>query len=142
MIQEPLMDSWILWTMLALITFGFWGFFPKLAVNYITPQSAVIYQVLGGLLVGILGLALVGFKPESHPLGILFALLTGITGVLGTLFYYSAASRGQISIVVSLTALYPLITILLAVVFLHETLTVKQVFGLCFAVGAIVLLAG
>ena len=127
---------------MALITFGFWGFFPKLAMNYIAPQSAVIYQVLGGLFVGIVGLALVGFKPETHPMGILFALLTGITGVLGTLFYYSAASRGQISIVVSLTALYPLITILLAIIFLHETLTLKQVVGLCFAISAIVLLAG
>jgi len=136
------MDSWFSWTILAMITFGAWGFFPKLAVNYISPQSALIYQVIGGMLVGILGLAMLNFKPETHPTGILYALLTGITGVLGTLFYYFAASRGQISIVVSLTALYPLITILLAVIFLHATLVLKQVLGLCFAVAAIVLLAG
>ena len=136
------MDSWFFWTILAMITFGAWGFFPKLAVSYISPQSALIYQVIGGMLVGVLALAMLNFKPETHPTGILYALLTGITGVLGTLFYYVAASRGQISIVVSLTALYPLITILLAVVFLHETLVLKQVLGLCFAVAAIVLLAG
>ena len=135
------MQSWFLWTILSLVTFGFWGFFPKLAVQYINPQSALIYQVLGGVLVGIVVMAMVGFKPETHRLGILFALLTGITGVLGTLFYYSAASRGQISVVVSLTALYPLITILLAVIFLHETLNLKQIIGLGFAIGAIVLLA-
>lgn len=135
------MDSWFLWTLLAMLTFGIWGFFPKLAVTYISPQSAVIYQVLGGLIVGIVGLAMVDFKPETHPMGILYAILTGITGVLGTLFYYAAASKGQISIVVSLTALYPLITILLAVVFLHETLVLKQVIGLCFAAAAIILLA-
>ena len=136
------MDSWFFWTILAMITFGAWGFFPKLAVSYISPQSALIYQVIGGMLVGVLALAMLNFKPETHPTGILYALLTGITGVLGTLFYYVAASRGQISIVVSLTALYPLITILLAVVFLHETLVLKQVLGLCFAVAAIILLAG
>lgn len=136
------MNSWFIWTLLAMITFGAWGFFPKLAVNFISPQSAVIYQVIGGMLVGIVGLGLVNFKPETHPLGILFALLTGITGVLGTLFYYAAASRGQISIVASLTALYPLITIMLAIVFLHEALVLKQVIGLCFAVAAIILLAG
>ncbi len=136
------MDSWFIWTILAMLTFGAWGFFPKLAVNYINPQSALIYQVIGGLLVGIVGLAMINFKPEIHPMGILFALLTGISGVLGTLFYYAAASRGQISIVVSLTALYPLITIMLAIIFLHETLVLKQVIGLGFAVAAIVLLAG
>jgi transporter family protein len=136
------MDSTFFWTLLAMVTFGAWGFFPKLAVNYISPQSALIYQVIGGLFVGIVGLAMLNFKPETHPMGILYALLTGITGVLGTLFYYAAASRGQISIVASLTALYPLITILLAIIFLHETLVLKQVIGLCFAVAAIVLLAG
>ncbi len=136
------MNSWFFWTILAMVTFGAWGFFPKLAVNYISPQSALIYQVIGGMLVGVVALAMLNFKPETHPMGILYALLTGITGVLGTLFYYFAASRGQISIVVSLTALYPLITIMLAIVFLHETLILKQVIGLCFAVAAIVLLAG
>lgn len=135
------MNSWFFWTILAMVTFGTWGFFPKLAVNYIGPKSALIYQVLGGLLVGMIGLAMLKFKPETHPLGILFALLTGITGVAGTLFYYVAASRGQISVVASLTALYPIITIMLAQIFLHETLVVKQVIGLCFAVIAIVLLA-
>jgi len=136
------MHSWFFWTILAMVTFGAWGFFPKLAVNYINPQSALIFQVIGGLLVGFVGLAMLNFKPETHPMGILYGLLTGITGVLGTFFYYIAASRGQISIVVSLTALYPLITIMLAIVFLHETLIFKQVLGLCFAVAAIVLLAG
>ena len=136
------MHSWFFWTILAMVTFGAWGFFPKLAVNYINPQSALIFQVIGGLLVGFVGLAMLNFKPETHPMGILYAILTGITGVLGTLFYYFAASRGQISVVVSLTALYPVITIMLALVFLQETLTLKQVAGLCCAVGAIVLLAG
>jgi transporter family protein len=132
--KEAKMDNWFLWTVLAMITFGAWGFFPKLAVSYISPQSAIIYQVIGGLLVGIIGLASVKFKPDMHPMGILYALLTGITGVLG--------SRGQISIVVSLTALYPIITILLAIIFLHETLVLKQYIGLGFALAAIFLLTG
>lgn len=88
------MHSWFFWTILAMVTFGAWGFFPKLAVNYINPQSALIFQVIGGLLVGFVGLAMLNFKPETHPMGILYAILTGITGVLGTFFYYIAASRG------------------------------------------------
>jgi len=136
------MNGWFVWTMLAMITFGAWGFFPKLAVSYINPQSALIYQVIGGMIVGVISLAMVNFRPDTHPMGILYALLTGITGVLGTLFYYAAAGKGQISIVVSITALYPLITILLAIIFLHETLVLKQYIGLGFALAAIILLAG
>jgi transporter family protein len=135
-------DNWFVSAVFALIIYGFWGFFPKIAVAYINPQSALVYQVVGGLLVGFLVLAMIGFKPETQPMGILFAMLTGITGVLGTLFYYAAASRGSISIVVSITALYPLITICLAFFFLDEPLTLRQLFGMLSAIIAIILLSG
>ena len=42
---------------------------------------------------------------------------------------------------VSLTALYPLVTVLLAFIFLREPLTGKQIIGLILAIGAILLLA-
>jgi transporter family protein len=93
--RDNFMESWFFWTILALVTFGLWGFFPKLAVNYINPQSALIYQVMGGMLVGIIGLVLIGFTPQIHPLGILFALLTGITGVLGTFFIMPQRAGGR-----------------------------------------------
>jgi bacterial/archaeal transporter family protein len=135
------MENWLIPAVTALFIYGLWGFFPKLAVTYINPLSAMIYQIAGAMLVGAIGLSLLGFRPDAHPKGILFAVLTGMAGVLGTLFYFIAASRGKISVVVSLTALYPLITILLAAVFLREAITVTQIFGMIFAVIAIVLLS-
>jgi transporter family protein len=60
--------------------------------------------------------------------------------MLGTLFFFAAASRGKISVVVSMTALYPLITIMLAAIFLREPITAKQVMGMLCAVAAIMLL--
>jgi transporter family protein len=86
-------------------------------------------------------LAWIGFEPDTHPKGVLFAVLTGISGVVGTLFYFAAATRGKISVVVSLTALYPLITILLAAFILKEPVTLKQIIGMGFALVAIVLLS-
>jgi len=136
------MDSWLAPACGALIIYGLWGFFPKLAVTYINPVSALIYQVAGAMLVGLATLFWVGFQPETHPKGILFAVLTGVSGVLGTLFFFAAASRGKISVVVSMTALYPIITILLAAVFLREPVTAKQILGMLCAVAAIVLLTG
>lgn len=135
------METWLIATILALIIYGFWGFFPKIAVTYISPQSALIYEVAGATLIGLLTLYLVGFRPDTHPKGVIFAILTGVAGMLGTLLYFVAASKGKISVVVSMTALYPLITILLAAVFLREPITIKQIFGMFFALVAIVLLA-
>lgn len=136
------MENWLIHAFAALVIYGLWGFFPKLAVTYINPASALIYEVAGAMLVGLACLLWVGFQPESHPKGILFAVLTGVTGMLGTLFFFAAASRGKISVVVSMTALYPLITILLAMFFLHEPVTAKQILGMLFAVAAILLLTG
>jgi len=135
------MDNWLLSALLAMIIYGFWGFFPKIAVSYISPPSALVYEVLGAILVGLITLFFIKFHPQHHPRGILFAVLTGIAGMTGTLFFFTAAQKGKISIVVGLTALYPLITVILAVIFLHETLTLKQIIGLILACGAILLLS-
>ncbi|NTV14642.1 MAG: EamA family transporter [Desulfobulbaceae bacterium] len=135
------MTSWLPASLAALFCFGLWGFFPKLAVAYLDPRSALVYQTLGGLLVGLLVLASLKFSPAFQVKGVLFALLTGIAGVSGTLCFFAAASRGRISLVVSLTALYPLITILLAALFLKEPLTLKHLAGMVCALAAILLLS-
>ena len=136
------MDGWLWSALAALMLYGLWGIFPKIAVSYISPQSALLYQIGGAMLVGIVALAQPGFRLESHPRGILFAVLTGIAGMTGTLFYLHAARHGKISVVVTLTALYPLLTILLATLVLKEPLTVKQLCGMGLALVAIVLVAG
>ena len=114
----------------------------KIAVTYINPQSALIFELAGAMLIGLLILYLVNFKPDLHPKGVLFAGLTGVAGMLGTLFYFAAASKGKISVVVSMTALYPVITIILAVIILREPITAKQIVGIAFALFAIALLSG
>ncbi|MDG4475063.1 EamA family transporter [Thiovibrio frasassiensis] len=134
------MESWLIPAFTALIIYGLWGFFPKLAVSYINPASALVFEVAGAMLVGLSALLWVGFQPETHPKGILFAVLTGVAGMLGTLFFFIAASRGKISVVVSMTALYPIITIIIAAIFLREPVTAKQVMGMVCAVTAIFLL--
>ncbi|HSR36445.1 MAG TPA: EamA family transporter [Desulfurivibrionaceae bacterium] len=136
------MDNWLLPALISLIIYGFWGFFPKLAVSYINPQSALVYEIAGAALVGLAALSLLQFQPETHPKGILFAVLTGIAGMLGTLFYFAAARNGKIAVVVSITALYPLFTILYAAIFLREPVTLKQLAGMVLALIAIVLLSG
>ncbi|RJX31205.1 MAG: hypothetical protein C4531_08415 [Desulfurivibrio sp.] len=135
------MENWLLSALLAMIIYGFWGFFPKIAVTYISPQSALVYEVGGAMLVGLLTLFFIRFQLQFHPTGMLFAVLTGIAGMIGTLFFFAAAQKGKIAIVVGLTALYPLITVILAVIFLREPLTLKQVMGLILACVAILLLS-
>ena len=124
-----------------MLSWGFFGFFPKLSVRHISPESAIIFEALGGLLVAAVVLYLVKFQPEIHPKGILYAVLTGCTGVVGALFYMRAATLKEVSVVASLTAVYPLVTIFLAWALLREPLTWRQAVGMAFAAVAIWLMA-
>jgi len=135
------LEGWFTAALAAMLLYGFWGFFPKLAVRYVSPASALIWEIAGAVVVGAITLVLVGFRPDAHPRGILFAGLTGITGMIGTLLFFHAAREGKIAVVVSMTALYPLVTILLAAIFLKEPITLKQVAGVVCALAAIFLFA-
>ena len=135
------MQSWLFPTITGLILFGLWGFFPKLTVAYLDAKSALVYQTIGSIIVGMVVLFHLKLQPAFHPRGMLFAILTGVAGVSGTLCYFAAASRGRVSLVVSITALYPLITIILASIFLREPLTVKQISGMACALVAIILMS-
>jgi transporter family protein len=133
------MTSWFIHAIIAFFLFGLWGFFPKLATNYIHPKSALAYEVLGGIVIAILILYLLKFRPEFDIRGLLFATLAGMAGTLGVLFFLFAVSQGKTSTVVTLTALYPLVTILLAFFILKEPITLKQGVGMMFALVAMIL---
>jgi len=135
------MNNWITWSLLALLTWGLWGLLPKFAVKYIDPNSAIFYEALGCALCGIILSLFFGGKPDADLRGSLFAGLTGVVGILGAWFYLYAARSTNISSVVVLTALYPVVTIVLAVFMLKEPLSLRQVVALMLALVAISLLA-
>jgi len=134
------MKGWLLPAFLAVFFWGFWGFFPKLAVRYIDPRSALVFQSIGAILLGVVVLVAMRFQVQWQPAGVLFATLTGFAGFAGSLFFLIAVSRVKISIVVALTALYPVLSITLAILLLRESISLKQFFGAVLAVAAAFLL--
>ena len=133
--------NWLLFTLIAMLLWGFWGFFSKLATASIRDVDAAVYQAVGSALVAGIAAFLVRFQPQGKPSGILYAVLSGVSAALATFFFFSAITRGRSVVVVSLTALYPLVTLALSVLFLHEVVTLKQLLGIGLALGAIVLLS-
>jgi transporter family protein len=135
------MTSWLSAALVSLISFGLWGFFTKLAVLHIDSRSALIYQTIGVMVVAFIMLNTLNFKPAMNLKGVSYAILTGLAYGIGCLFYFIAASKGKIITVVTLTALYPLITILLACLLLKETVSLKQSCGIMLALVAILLMS-
>lgn len=135
------MTSWFPAAFLSLLSFGLWGLFTKLAVVHIDSRSALIYQTLGVVAIGVIALSLVNFKPATDTKGFIYAILTGAAYGIGCLFYFVAASKGKIITVVTLTALYPLVTIVLAYLLLKEAVTLKQWLGVMLALASILLMS-
>lgn len=69
------------------------------------------------------------------------AILAGILGSLGYVFFIKALERGKASIVIPLTALYPAITVVFALLLLKEKITVLQALGIVLALVATILMS-
>jgi len=136
------MHKWLIYALMATAIYGFWGFFPKLASNYLDPKSAMVYQTLGTVVGAVVILATLRFRLPVQGKGITFSMLAGIAGVVGTQFMLMALNEGEASLVAPVTALYPIGVILLAILILKEALTLRQVCGILLSLVAIFLLAG
>ncbi len=135
------MKEWMYPTLATFFFWGLWGFTSKLTTDYINPRSAILFEALGGVIVGIVVLLVFDIRLEANAPGIGLAVLTGAFVFLGSLFFLFALTRGKVSIVIALTALYPLLTIALAMIFLGETLTLRQGIGVLLAVAAVILIS-
>lgn len=135
------MASWLPWGLLALLTWGLWGLFPKLAVQSMSPESAILYEAIGAALAGVTIAALTATRLEFDASGAIYAGLTGATAILGGWFYLCAAARADITSVVILTAMYPALTVLFAWIFIKEPVGARHLLALALALSATLVVA-
>ncbi len=135
------MKEWLLPTLASIFCWGGWAFLPKFSAQYISTRSAIIYQGLGGAIIAFFIFLNLSDRLEIHPKGTILAIFAGMLNFLGVLFYIKAVSKGSVGIISTLSALYPLVVIALGFLVLHETLTLKQMIGMGFAIVAIALIA-
>lgn len=135
------MKTWIIPICITFVLWGIQGFVAKLTTQYINPMSALLYNIVGAFIVGIVILYLLNFSPQIHAKGIALAVFMGTLGILGALGMLYAMRQGKVSVVTVISALYPLVSILLAYFILKEPITLKEGVGIAFALVAMVLFA-
>lgn len=135
------MKEWLIPTLGAVICWAGWAFLPKIALQHLDAKSILIYEVLGGLTIALLILVNLNYKLELDLRSSSIAFASGVLNILGVLCYLQAISKGKIALVSTISALYPLLVIILALLFLQESLTSKQFLGAGFGVLAIILLS-
>src|SRR5690349_15788474 len=134
------MHRWVLWTLLAVFCWGIWALVGKLIS--VSPQLTQALSTIGLIPVFVaLGFSRRLTASGNRRRGSLLAISAGALTCLGNIAYYDMLSRGaKAATVVPLTALYPLVTVLLAVVLLKERLNRVQSAGIAFSLRAIYLL--
>lgn len=127
----------------ALVLWGFWAFLPKLAMRHsMQPHSVIFYEALGSLFVTMPLLFTIRGKLVRDKKGIGILFCGSSLSVLGVLSYYSALKIGPVATVSTITAMYPLIGVALARIFLKEKMNRLQFVAAGMAMVAIYLLAG
>jgi bacterial/archaeal transporter family protein len=138
---------WLLWSLGTIVLWGTWGLVSKIASSGV---DAYVNQLLytAGLAPLLIFVAWSVHKHsavesrEHRRIGIFWAFLTGILGGVGNLAFFQALVKGgNASVVAPVTALFPMVTVLLALIFLKERLGPIQWIGLALAFVAIYLLS-
>jgi transporter family protein len=135
------MSNWLLPAFFATILWGFWAFLPKVATNLMNAKAILFWEEIGALIAGIGILFFTGVKFENNPKAIFISMLIGAIAILAELFYLFAIKKGRVGVIAPLTALYPLVAVILAFIILKEPIGLKQAIAILLALTSIVLLS-
>ena len=135
--------AWLVHSIITFLLFGLWGFFGKVASRSLTPQNLLLISNIGW--VSILPFFYILYRKyfalEWGNHDFYFALLSGLAGSAGALFFYFALDKGDTTRVVAITAAYPLVASILSFIVLHESITPLKIGGLFLTIIGIYLLS-
>jgi drug/metabolite transporter (DMT)-like permease len=130
---RDLFSSWMLYALITLVLFGMSCITQKLATRCISDELCTIFFTIG-----FVPLAIVIWVAGSPPWNLstkdwFLGIMVGLLMATGTLALFAAFRRGKASVVTPLVALYPLVTVILAVVFLNEHLDATKIAAIIVA---------
>jgi bacterial/archaeal transporter family protein len=136
------MPRWLIWMIVTLLSWGIWAVLlhEKLNTADVSAAHSQAMSTLGIVpILAALGILRDPAATGNRRRGVLLAFGSGVISGVGNIGYYAALNNEQAATVVPLAALYPAVTILLAVPLLGERLTRLQGFGMCLSLAAMYL---
>ncbi len=128
--------SWLALAGIAIMAWGAVGFLQKISATLLHPSVLLLWVIVGLLLGSVALLAwLPAVRPTMSASILILGLACGLTNAVGSWCLFKALDRGApASLAIPLTALYPLMTVALAVGFLHEATSPRQWAGIVLAI--------
>ena len=131
---------WFWYSMVCVFCWGGWALLSKLGSEEIPPNTMQFLFTLGTVPVGLALLIARRGRLEKSPRGIAYGVLNGVLSGIGGLALFAAYhTNGNTTLITAATALYPMITVVLAITILREHFRPIQALGLVFAAIAFVI---
>jgi len=125
-------ELWVPMALAAIVLYGTSQVAQKLALRDITAPQMITLSLFIAVPIYVVCLSpylVSGEIAEIEPWALLLGLMAATFGQAGYYVYVEAAERGPISIVGSVTAAYPIMVIVVAILFLNEAPTHLQLSG-------------
>lgn len=133
---------WLAYSLSAVLFWGAWAFLGKVALRHLNwIQVGLLYGIAIAAVLGVLLFALRSRPSVWTWSGVSIGAASALLGAAGVVMFYLALERGKASVVVPLVGVYPIVTSILAVLFLGERLSGTQIAGIGLAVLAVVLIS-
>ncbi len=134
--------AWVFYALLTVLLWGVGSITQKLATNWISTELSFVWFACAMITIALVILPVAHIDWHMNSRIFWLAVAGGALNGLGALTSFAALERGgKASIVIPLCYLYPIITIILAIVLLHETLTRSEAAGIVLAIAAALLLS-
>ena len=133
--------TWLPFALLSLLGWGLWGFVQKPLTDRIDPWSITAVQSLTTMTLALTWALLMREQLSHRQRAVPFVALAGAVGYTGNIAFLLAVERGSASVIVPLTAMYPLVTIALSLAVLKESISKTQQLGVILALAAIFFLS-
>jgi len=125
----------------AIIGWALWAFLSKIAMSTIHPLMVqFVTYVVGIVSAAIYFIFIYKFQLKWNVVGIGWATIAAVFGILGSSMYMFASSQKEVSSVLPLAAAYPVLVCILAILFLGETFTLNKLIGLALVTAGVYVL--
>ncbi|WP_440771586.1 EamA family transporter [Natronorubrum sp. DTA28] len=125
----------------AMLSWGVWTVIANEATRTIDPELAMILSYSAAVAVAVCYVSVVNDPVSIERTGVLLALAAGVFAGIGAVAFYVGLNAGRAGIVTTVSAMYFIVAVILAAVFLGESLAPTDLLGIAFAILAVALLA-
>ena len=140
--SQPETKKWIIPAIGTMFAWGFWAFIPKLALQSMQPISVIFYEAVGSILVITPVIIYLRGKIRFEKRGVGLTFLSATIYAAAALAFLYAMKTGPVAVIVTLTAMYPFVTVVTARLILKEKMNRHQLIAVALALVSIYLMSG